>query len=244
MAIYEYTARIRYDEVDASGYLTTGAMINLFQNCSTFQSEDLGIGVEFLKERHRAWVLSSWNIHIEKMPFLGENVTVQTWSYGVKRALGFRNYRILAEDGSVISIADSKWVYVDLRDLSFISCTDREAELYGASPKLDMPIASRKIALPEVMTEAGTLEVPKYFIDTNMHMNNGKYLLVAEGCIPENFTVGNIMADFKKSAMLGDTIVIKHAYEPGQDDTPGKITVSLSDPNGEIFTNILFTEAK
>lgn len=242
MAIYEYTARIRYDEVDANGYLTTGAMINLFQNCSTFQSEDLGIGVEYLKEKHRAWVISSWNIHIDKLPFLGANVTVQTWSYGVKKALGFRNYRILAEDGSTLCYADSKWVYVDLRDLSFVPCTDMEAELYGVSPKLEMPVNHRKVVLPESMTEAGTMEVPRYFIDTNMHMNNGKYLLVAAGYVPDDFAVGNVMADFKKSAMLGDAMVIRTAFEEAHDGLPGKITVSLSDTDGEIFANILFVQ--
>ena len=46
--MYEFDSRVRYSEVDHHGTMTVPALINYFQDCSTFQSEDLGIGTTVL----------------------------------------------------------------------------------------------------------------------------------------------------------------------------------------------------
>ena len=43
--MYQYQTRIRYSELDESGHLKPEALLDYFQDCSTFQSEDLGIGI-------------------------------------------------------------------------------------------------------------------------------------------------------------------------------------------------------
>ena len=57
--MYTFDSRIRYSEIDADGKLSMAALINYFQDCSTFQSEELGVGIEYLAKRHLAWVLVS-----------------------------------------------------------------------------------------------------------------------------------------------------------------------------------------
>ena len=39
--MYQYQTRIRYSELDESGHLRPEALLDYFQDCSTFQSEDL-----------------------------------------------------------------------------------------------------------------------------------------------------------------------------------------------------------
>ena len=58
--MYEFNSRVRYSEIDHHGTLTLPALINYFQDCSTFQSEDVGLGTEVLKAEKRAWILSYW----------------------------------------------------------------------------------------------------------------------------------------------------------------------------------------
>lgn len=45
--MYSIKERVRYSETDKSGHLTLTGIVNYFQDCSTFQSEDLGVGMEF-----------------------------------------------------------------------------------------------------------------------------------------------------------------------------------------------------
>ena len=46
--MYAFTSRIRFSETDAFGRLTPEKLIDYFQDCSTFQSEDYEIGVRHL----------------------------------------------------------------------------------------------------------------------------------------------------------------------------------------------------
>ena len=50
--MYQYQTRIRYSELDESGHLKPEALLDYFQDCSTFQSED-----ERPKKKH--WCLES-----------------------------------------------------------------------------------------------------------------------------------------------------------------------------------------
>ena len=48
--MYAFDSRIRYSETDSEGYLTLDALLNYFQDCSTFHSEDVGLGIGYMKE--------------------------------------------------------------------------------------------------------------------------------------------------------------------------------------------------
>ena len=67
------------------------------QDCSTFQSEDIGVGLSVLRERKRAWLLSYWQVEVRRYPKLGERITVGTLATGFKGFFGNRNFYI--DDG-------------------------------------------------------------------------------------------------------------------------------------------------
>ena len=46
---YEFEGRVRYSEIDHRGTMTLPALINYFQDASTFQSEAIGLGMDRLK---------------------------------------------------------------------------------------------------------------------------------------------------------------------------------------------------
>ena len=41
--MYSYQSRIRYSELDETGHLKIESLLDYFQDCSTFHSEDLGL---------------------------------------------------------------------------------------------------------------------------------------------------------------------------------------------------------
>ena len=57
--MYTFHSRVRYSEIDADGHITLDNIINYMQDCSTFHSEDLGIGIQYLKKNHQVWMLSA-----------------------------------------------------------------------------------------------------------------------------------------------------------------------------------------
>lgn len=69
--MYTFNSRVRYSEVDSDARLTLDGIINYMQDCTNFQSEDLGVGLDFHKERQIAWILNSWQIVIDEYPRMG-----------------------------------------------------------------------------------------------------------------------------------------------------------------------------
>ena len=86
--MYAFDSRIRYSETDSEGYLTLDALLNYFQDCSTFHSEDVGLGIGYMKEIGQVWVLSAWQIVVNRYPQLGEKVRIVTLPYELKAFLG------------------------------------------------------------------------------------------------------------------------------------------------------------
>ena len=97
--MYAFDSRIRYSETDSEGRLTLNALLNYFQDCSTFHSEDVGLGIGYMKEIGQVWVLSAWQIVVNRYPQLGEKVRIVTLPYELKAFLGYRNFAMLDEKG-------------------------------------------------------------------------------------------------------------------------------------------------
>lgn len=51
---YTFEGRIRFSEVDHTKKITLPGIINYFQDCSIFHSEDLGVGIDYCAEHGRA----------------------------------------------------------------------------------------------------------------------------------------------------------------------------------------------
>ena len=48
--------RVRFSEIDHTRKITVPSIINYFQDCSTFQSEDIGVGLDVLSKKKKAWI--------------------------------------------------------------------------------------------------------------------------------------------------------------------------------------------
>ncbi|MGN1155765.1 MAG: acyl-ACP thioesterase, partial [Agathobacter sp.] len=106
--------------------------------------------------------------------------------------------------------------------------------VYPDEPRLDMDYCDRKIIIPTDYEEKEPIRVPAYFIDTNHHMNNGKYVMVAEGYLPENFRVKEIRVEYKKAAMLDDILY------PHVTIMEKEVIVVLADKEGNPYATVIF----
>lgn len=234
--VYEFDSRVRYSEVDSDGKLTWLSLMDYFQDCSVFQSEQLHIGVDYLAKNHQAWVLTSWQICMNDMPRLADKVTTQTWAYAMKGFYGYRNFCMNDESGKRLAYANSIWALMDTQTGRPIRVADDIVELYGLEPQLSMECGGRKIAVPQECEKKEAFVVPAYFMDTNHHMNNSHYVEVALGYVPENFTIGQIRVEYKKAAVCGDIIIPNVLREKD------KITVLLSAEDDKPFATVEFSK--
>lgn len=230
--IYTFDSRIRYSEIDHHGTITLPGIINYFQDCSTFQSEDIGAGLEVLREKKRAWLLSYWQVVVERYPALGEKVTVGTFAYGFRGLFGERNFFMKDADGNQIACANSLWVFMDIEKGRPTRPEESDIAPYGTEPRLDMEYEGRKISLPEQMEDFPSFPVRKYHIDTNEHVNNCQYVQMALEVLPRDLQVHQLRVDYKKSAVLGDQVYPRMAKD-GE-----RMVVELCDGEGNVYAAI------
>lgn len=204
--IYEFDSRVRYSEIDHRGTMTLPALINYFQDCSTFHSESVGLGMERLKQEKKAWVLSYWQIIIDRYPKLYEKITTGTFATEFKGLFGNRNFYMKDEEDRQIACANSIWVFMDLEKGRPCRPSEEDIGPYGVNTPLDMPYEDRKISVPETFEEKDPFPVRKYHIDTNEHVNNCQYVQMALEMLPGDLSVHQVRVDYKKSAVLGDMI--------------------------------------
>jgi len=205
--MYNFISRVRFSEVGADEKMTLEALLDYFQDCSTFHSEDIGVGINYLKEVGMVWVLSSWQIVIYRYPKLCENITVGTFPYDFKGAIGYRNFFMKDESGNMLAVANSVWTLLDVEKMFPVKPTALMIEKYLIEEKMDMEYAPRKIVMAEKGVEQEYIIVKKHQIDTNHHVNNGQYVRMAMGFLPEKYQIHQMRAEYRKSAMLNDIIV-------------------------------------
>ena len=234
--MYTFNSRVRYSEVDSDARLTLDGIINYMQDCTNFQSEDLGVGLNFHKERQIAWILNSWQIVIDEYPRMGENIIIGTQSFGYEKMFGHRNFLITKEDGSRVAIANSLWVLMDLKKNRPMIVTPEIGDVYGTHEPLEMDYAPRKIALPKERKPQESFAVQKHHLDTNHHVNNCQYIRMAADFLPEDFAVHQLRVEYKRQAVLGN-VMIPEVYMEAN-----KATVVLNAEDQEPYAVVEFTK--
>lgn len=232
--MYSFQGRVRYSEVDRHGKLSIPAIVNYFQDCSNFQSEALGVGIEYLKKVERAWILNSWQIDFLEDIHVTDEIKVGTWAYETKGVYGYRNFVIRTPQDKPLINANSLWVLIDTKTNTPAKVTPKEAAIYGQEEKIDMEYLGRKIKLQGEGTPGEPIVIRKYHIDTNGHVNNSWYVWFAMEYIPDDDKIngkriGRLRVEYKKSAMYADKIVpVVYCHE-------NDITVALNDTEGNPY---------
>lgn len=231
---YQFDSRVRYSETGMDRKLTMVSLVDYFQDCSTFQSESLGCGLDYMTENQLAWMVLSWQIEIIRRPSLGEKITVSTWPYGFKAFYGYRNFALLDEQGEYVAKANSVWVLMDLAAGRPCKATAEYTSKYLPEPQLDMENASRKIRIPEGSVAKESFNVCKHHLDTNNHVNNGQYIRMAEDYLPTGFETGRLCVEYRQQARLHDTVIPKVYKDENQ------VIVSLCGEEEKVYAVVSF----
>ena len=233
--MYSFKSRVRFSETSIDRKLSIAGLMNYLQDCSIFQSEDLGAGMSFMKESQRAWLLSAWNVEVLRRPRVAEEIVIGTWPYEFKGIYGLRNFAIFDKDGNYLVKADSCWFLTSMETGRPVRPTEEDIAPYPVvEPRLDMEDLPRKIVLPDGLAEVGRVTVMRHHLDINQHMNNAQYVNIAYEAVPQKLEICGIRAEYKKAAVFGDVMILTCAEQNGT------YYVSLLAEDGSIFANVEF----
>lgn len=204
--MYTFESRIRYSETDKTGHLKLESLLDYFQDCSTFQSEDIGLGLGYCRDHHVVWVMSSWQIVVKRYPLMGEKVTIGTWPYEFKGFVGYRNFCMMDEQGKEIACANTIWGLLDTDTGKPTKPSEEMLEGYKPEPRLEMEYAPRRIKVPQDSVLGEPVHIKNYHLDTNQHVNNGQFIRIAMDSLEQSFAIAQLRAEYKKQVLLGDIL--------------------------------------
>ena len=209
--IAEETKRVAIYESDIFGKLLPTEAMNYFQETSTNQGEELGVGSEFLEESQLAWFLVKYDIHFNGYPEYKESVKIKTEATGMDRYCAVRRFSMERENDLPSIHADTQWLLIN-RETEKMEAIDKhkEFDVYGCFEKRE-PIFRR---IPRVKNPFNQkkFEVRFLDIDINHHVNHVHYLAWAIETLPlsviETKVLKRAKIVFKAQAFYGDQVLV------------------------------------
>lgn len=208
--------------------------MNYFQDASTFQSEDLGVGISYLTPRNLVWVLVSWQIEIARYPQLGERVEICTFPYDFKGFMGSRNFFMRTREGEMLAKANTLWTLLNFDTMKPAAPPEDMLAKYPLEPRLEMNYAGRKILIGDKGEKQKPMVVCRQHLDSNHHVNNAQYVTMAVESLPEGFEIAGLRVEYKMQAHLNDVLV------PYVVKDKEKVVVSLRDEKDAVYVNVEF----
>ncbi len=207
MSVFSRELRIRDCDVSLNRRLRPSCLFSLLQEASIDHTEELGAGRSRTLDRGYLWVIVRQKVEIASLPEYDEHVRLESWPGETMHVFFPRYYRMLDTTGNVLLSASALWTLIDAQTRSFIF-----PERAGISVPGEM--TGNEIALPggiksQPFTEKRIFSVPYSYTDLNGHMNNIRYLDLAEDCIPDTAAqraLLEIAVDFSREIRLGETI--------------------------------------
>lgn len=210
--ITEKEYEVHYYEVDYRKKALMTSLIDYFNDIATYQSETLGIGIEYMIKNNMAWILYKWDIHVEKYPSYGDKIIVKTEPCGANKFYAYRKFEIRDCEGNILARANSIWLLIDIKERKPIRVSEDLLEAYGIKENNEIIKIQDVKKLCKI---ENTIEFKTRYsdIDTNGHVNNEKYAAWLIESVPLdivlNYTLTNIKIIYKKETKYGESIKIE-----------------------------------
>ena len=202
--------QIHFYEIDYNRKALITCIINFLSDIAMYQSDELGIGLDWLIENNLGWVIYKWDIKMIRYPKINETITVKTWPYSLRKFYAYRQYEILDSEGNIIATADSIWFLIDIIKRKPTKISDEMYEAYKIDKDCNKLLDFGKIQIPQ------KVDIEKYFnvrysdIDANKHVNNAKYIDWCIETVPLDvvlkYSLKNIKVIYEKETNYGEKI--------------------------------------
>ncbi len=237
MSKYRFNQIVNTYDSLPDGRTNPTSILNYFQEVAQRQIESLGLGVEYLLEHHRAWVLVKYEIDYHKYPKAEEEIIVETEPTGINRFEAYREFHLYSLDGEELVTGRSVWVYIDTESKKMVRINE-EKDLMEAFYK-DKPKIIRIPRLERVsdFDHETSFKIRYLDIDVNYHVNNVKYLSWALEVLPldivKNNEIKKLTIYFKEQAFYGERVFVK-----GKEINPLEYRINVEKEDGTVLSEL------
>lgn len=185
------------------------AALNVFLDVASLHGNLAGENITKVSTR---WLLTSYHVKFFKRPEYGEYIYVRTWGKTIKGVLSCREFEILDENRNVLCIATSNWAHVDAYKRVLVRTTQELIDGYQCEENRTNfgDTHNDRLFLPSEMQYIKSCVIDRDKLDANGHMNNVKYLALADTVLPNDIYTGQesneFVINYKKELFCDDNV--------------------------------------
>ncbi len=174
---YREKFKIRTYETGQKKEATVAHLLKLMHEAAMQNVIDLKVSVWDLEKAQISWVLRQMQFKVQRLPQLGESITIETNPAGFHRLFTYRDYRVFDEQGQLIAQAASKWLLMDTQNRKFAPIPKDFIDRFKMpDPSECLPRPDTKLPVWRNTNRQMQFRVAWHELDFNGHLNNVVYL--------------------------------------------------------------------
>lgn len=214
MSMFKKEFKIESRDVNMEAKLRPSAFLQFFQELAAEHAASLGYGYDYMQSKGLMWIIVKNHVIFHKLPSYGESVSLSTWTTGRRHALFPRFARMISACGEVLVDCASYFVVVDKKSRQAVFPENEGISISGEALGTEIALPGRIRAMEH--TESAEFEVPYSYIDLNGHLNNVRYVDIAEDLLSvseRGRQVKELSIEYAHEALLHDILTVSWANE-------------------------------
>ena len=232
---------VHYYETNYRLECKISSIINYFCDIGSKQSEELGVGIEYLTEKRLAYVFYRYDINVKRYTMYGEKIKVRTMAKSFKKFYASRAYEIYDENNEKIVDGEGIFLLINIDKRKAVRIPEDQYIAYGVDIENCPDIKVTKLEKLTKEMDRNNFKVRYGDIDSNMHVNNVKYVEWAIESLPldivSNYELKELSVVFEKECRYGTEI--SASYEIRKNEDGVVILHKIADIEGKELTVLI-----
>lgn len=204
--IYEMAHEVSYYECDMSGQMTPSMLVAVAIKASEQQSEQLGRGTAYIHGLGLNWIITEYEIQVDRLPIVGEKITIKTEATAYNRFFCYRNFWIFNEHGEQLVAIQAIFALMNQTTRKVSRVQDVIIAPYESEAIKSIRRTANFLSLEQF--EEAPLTIQYYDIDENHHVNNAVYFTWMFAPLGLDFLSKHVLLDshirFEKEVIYGE----------------------------------------
>ncbi len=206
---YNLRYKVLSSDVDPVRRLRLSRLFTLLQEAAIAHTEALGFGRKKTLDRGFLWVLALQEIQVSRLPFYDEQIILESVPGETMHTLYPRYSRILDDNGNELLNVSSIWTLIGEDDRTMAAPERTGVLIHGMDVEW-------KPAFPRTPKSASddsprSWTVPYSMTDLNGHLNNARYVDLAEDAMPAVLRarrLKRIQAEYASEIRFGESMAL------------------------------------
>jgi acyl-ACP thioesterase len=237
--------RIPSYDVSLNGQTKFYTLCNILLDSAAAHANQFRFGYHDMQKENVYWVLSRFHIVMHGYPRMDDRVKVETWPKGPDKLFFLRDYRMHAENGTLLTTATTAWLVLD-------AGTGRPRKMEQNKNLLQFhvdglhAIENVPEKLPAITGPDRHMPVLASYsdLDINKHVNAVKYIEWVQDCYPQELyeeeNVKEFQINYLAETRFGEEVEIRIRKASRADPFDYLEGIRISDGNAAFRARIQF----